>query len=231
MHLRATLSVLLVLLPVCLLAQSGDIPSLVAKVRLGDGEEVAKLLPQLEKSRPNDAGVIFLRALLESNAEKSVELYQRIANEHSGSEWADDALYRLYQYSYAVGAYRTARTHLETLTKLYPKSPFAQRLSEDENAAKRGASAPAQTVKQGAGDEAAAGYSVQVGAYAKSDDANRMVLDLKAKGYTAFVKEKEVGGKTVKAVWLGRFTSLTQAQAFVTTLKKQQNIDAVVVKR
>ncbi len=236
MHFRITLFAILFFLTAGLSAQTVDIPALIARVRLGEGDDVAKLLPQLEKSRPNDAGVLFLRALLETNAEKSVETYQRIADEHPDSEWADDALYRLYQYSYAVGAYRTARTHLDKLSARYPKSPFAQRMADGGKANKNesgktsGSTNKINPNKDGGSKEAET-YSVQIGAYAKLDDANRQVLDLKAKGYTAFVKQKEVEGKQVRAVWLGLFSSFEQAQAFAVKLKKQQNIDAIVVRR
>ncbi|MCZ7557244.1 MAG: SPOR domain-containing protein [Bacteroidia bacterium] len=223
---------LLALLPSVLAAQSAnDVHALVARVRIGDGPEVEKLLPQLEKARPRDPGVLFLKALLESSAEKAVELYQRIADEHADSEWADDALYRLYQYSYAVGAYRTARAHLDRLTARYPRSPFAGR---EKNEAAAGTTVPV-SAKSGTSVSAesptAEGYSVQVGAYSKAADAEKQVAELKSKGYTAVVRMKEVSGKQVHAVWLGRFTSFEQAKAFAARLKQQQNIDALVVKR
>jgi cell division septation protein DedD len=232
MRLSIVLVAMLVLLPSVLAAQAAtDIHALVARVRLGDGPEVAKLLPQLEKARPADPGVLFLRAMLEDSAEKAVELYQRIADEHADNEWADDALYRLYQYSYAVGAYRTARSHLDRLTARYPRSPFAGReasktaaVTTGVSSAKPGASGPTAT-------SATEGYSVQVGAYSKAGDAEKQVTELKSKGYTAFVKQKEVNGKRVHAVWLGMFTSFDQAKAFAARLKQQQNIDALVVKR
>ncbi len=231
MYLYSVILSIFLLLPAALAAQGGsDIAALITRVRLGEGAEVAKLLPQLEKVRPNDAGVIFLGAMLESNAEKSVELYQRIADEHPDSEWADDALYRLYQYSYAVGAYRTARTHMDKLSARYPRSPYAARPA-DATAAAKPAGANTDNGKKEAAPRPAEGYSVQVGAYTKADDASRQVAELKGKGYTAFVREKDAGGKRVHAVWLGLFTTFEQAQSFAAKLKQQQNIDAIVVRR
>jgi cell division septation protein DedD len=232
MRLSIVIAAILVMLPSVLTAQAAtDIHALKARVQLGDGQEVAKLLPQLEKARPGDPGVLFLKALLESSAEKAVELYQRIADEHADSEWADDALYRLYQYSYAVGAYRTARSHLDRLSARYPRSPFAGREATETEAgtpatpsAKPAAAGPTAT-------PATEGYSIQVGAYSKAGDAEKQVTELKSKGYTAFVKQKEVNGKQVHAVWMGMFTSFDQAKAFAARLKQQQNIDALVVKR
>jgi hypothetical protein len=232
--MRYTLPVILflILLPSALPAQGGiDIRALVEKVRMGEGSEVAKLLPQLEKNNPDKPGVLFLNALLETNAEKSVELYQRIADEHGDSQWADEALYRLYQYSYAVGAYRTARMHWERLGKQYPTSPFTQRDGETRTGTSRDAGAVTRTTSGSDAATTDATYSVQVGAYTRAEDAEKQAADLRSKGYTATVREREVNAKQLHAVWLGVFNSVEQARAFTQRLKQQQNLDAIVVKR
>lgn len=214
-----------------------DIAVRVSQVQSGAGDEVAKLLPSLKKSHPDKAGVLFLEALMESNAERAVELYQRIADEHGGSDWADDALYRLYQYSYAVGAYRTARSYTERIEKEYPKSPFLAR--EQRAAAVSGKSEnktvkadnektaqPAAVEKDGVGS-----YAVQTGAFARKSDAQKQVDELKTKGYTAYVREKTVDKKTVFAVWIGIFPDQAQAQSYARKLKHQQKMDVIVVRR
>jgi len=204
------------LLPTALRAQAGrDLQALLHRVRAGEREEVARLLPSLQKTHKDKAGVLFLEALCEANAEKALDIYQRIVDEHAGSAWADDALHRLYQYSYAVGAYRTARTYRERMDKEYPRSPYAS-----PSAAK------AETEKDGEKQ-----YSVQVGAFSKEKDAQRRIDQLKEKGYTAYMREKSVRGKTVYAVWLGIFPAYAQAQAFARKLKDQQGLDALVVRR
>lgn len=204
------------MLPAALQAQAGrDIEALLHRIRAGEREEVARLLPSLQKTHADKAGVLFLQALCEENAEKALDIYQRIVDEHAGSSWADDALHRLYQYSYAVGAYRTARTYQERMDRDYPRSPYA---SPAATAAK----------KEKEGEKQ---YSVQVGAYSKESDARRRIEELKAKGYTAYLREKTVRGKTVHAVWLGIFPAYAQAQAFAQKLKEQQGLDALVVRR
>ncbi len=223
-----------------------DVAILIEQVKAGAEAEVAKLLPALKKSHPDKAGVVFLEALMESNAEKSVDLYQRVADEFPRSEWADDALYRLYQYSYAVGAYRTARTYTERIAKEHPKSPFLRRDQRTtvKNVPAQKAAGGSKAVKEKtekkpavekkppkAGDSGAGSYAVQVGAYSKVVDASKQVDELKTKGYTAYLREKKVNGKTVQAVWLGIFPDFTQAQAFARKLKEQQRIDAIVVRR
>lgn len=232
----------------------GDIPALVDKAKTGAVDEVRKLLPDLKKSHADKAGVLFLEAVTESNAEKAVELFQRIADEHRNSAWADDALYRLYQYSFAVGAYRTARSYTERIASEYPKSPFLTREQQAASGTKASevkappvtkappatksssAAASAAATKQQANTESDGGsgaqsYAVQVGAFSRQADAETLAAALKEKGYTAYLREKTVRGKTVQAVWLGIFSDSQQAQAFARKIKDQQKIDAIVVRR
>lgn len=229
----------------------GDLHALADKAKAGAADDVRALLPSLRSSHPDKAGVLFLDAMTQTDAEKAVELYQRIADEHRGSEWADDALYRLYQYSFAVGAYRTARTYTDRLATEHPKSPF---LSREQGAAANGKAASPQTssparasAKEGDGASSASakkpdgtksggggetqGYAVQVGAFSRKADAEKLSSELRGKGYTAYIREKTVSGKTVQAVWLGMFTEFSQAQAFARKFKEQQKIDAIVVRR
>ncbi|MBN1447269.1 MAG: SPOR domain-containing protein [Bacteroidetes bacterium] len=198
-------------------AQSRDLTTLLAQVKTGTRDEVRALLPELRKSHPDKPGVLFLEAVCEEEAEKAVDLYQRIVNEHPKSAWADDALNRLAQYSYAVGAYKTARTYVEQLVRDYPQSPF---VPEDRRKT---------TVAENGSDERS--YAVQVGAFSKEADARRQVDKLKEKGYTAYIREKRVDGKTVHAVWIGIFSEFKQAQAFAGKLKEQQGLEALVVRR
>ena len=230
----------------------GDIAALVDKAKTGAIDEVRTLLPGLKKSHPDKAGVLFLDAVTESNAERAVELFQRIADEHRSSAWADDALYRLYQYSFAVGAYRTARSYTERIAAEHPKSPFLTRDQKDASAtAVSGATTPsvpksstaapalgatkprtdAKAVSDASQSGASQSYAVQVGAFSRQADAEKLAAELKEKGYTAYLREKTVSGKTVQAVWLGIFPDFTQAQAFARKLKDQQKIDAIVVRR
>lgn len=250
---------LLVLLVLVLAAVSpvraqgrGDIAALVDKAKTGAVDEVRTLLPALKKSHPDKAGVLFLEAVTESNAERAVELFQRIADEHRSSAWADDALYRLYQYSFAVGAYRTARSYTERIAAEHPKSPFLTRDQKDVSrtsssdvksppAPKSSPSTPttgatkprtdAQAASGVSQSGASQSYAVQVGAFSRLADAEKLAAELKEKGYTAYLREKTVSGKTVQAVWLGIFPDFTQAQAFASKLKDQQKIDAIVVRR
>ncbi len=214
------ISVLLLLLPLNLSGQvRTDIDGHLSDLRAGRREQVEEKLRSLLKKYPEDPGVLYLQGMLTTNGEEAIVLYQRIVNEHAGSSWADDALYRLYQYSYAVGAYRTARMYMDRLQNDFSSSPYLTRGSGKKPATKT------STVSS-------RGYSVQVAAYSKEKDAERQRKDLLKLGYTTVqIREKQSGNKTLYAVWLGIFQEAGQARAFIKKLEQQHGIKGILVRR
>lgn len=102
-----------------------DIRKLVAQVNDGADDGVREQLPALVSKFPNDAGVLYLQALLTREGADAVRTYQSIVDNFPQSEWADDALYKVYQFYYALGLYRTAELKFNQLKTSYPSSPYA----------------------------------------------------------------------------------------------------------
>lgn len=102
-----------------------DCAALVAQVNAGNGDAVREQLPSLLSQYPNDPGVLYLQALLTREGADAVRTYQSIVDNFPRSEWADDALYRVYQFYYALGLYRTAELKMNQLKSAYPASPYA----------------------------------------------------------------------------------------------------------
>ncbi|MCC6398274.1 MAG: SPOR domain-containing protein [Bacteroidetes bacterium] len=101
-----------------------DIQQMVAQVNAGAGESVREQLPSLISKYPNHPGVMYLQALLTREGADAVRTYQGIVDNFPSSEWADDALYKVYQFYYALGLYRTAELKMTQLRTSYPASPF-----------------------------------------------------------------------------------------------------------
>jgi cell division septation protein DedD len=107
-------------------AQKGspDIQALVAQVNAGSGDAVREQLPALLSDHPNDPGVLYLQALLTREGADAVRTYQSIVDNFPKDEWADDALFKVYQFYYALGLYRTAELKMTQLKTDYPASPL-----------------------------------------------------------------------------------------------------------
>jgi len=73
----------------------------------------------------NNPGVMYLQAVLTTDGSEAAKLYQNIVDNFPKSEWGDDALYKLYQYYYSVGLYKTAEQKLVQLKEEYPFSAYA----------------------------------------------------------------------------------------------------------
>jgi cell division septation protein DedD len=107
-------------------AQNGspDIHALVAQVNAGSADAVREQLPALLSEHPNDPGVLYLQALLTREGADAVRTYQSIVDNFPKDEWADDALFKVYQFYYALGLYRTAELKMTQLKTDYPTSPL-----------------------------------------------------------------------------------------------------------
>lgn len=194
-------------------AQTRDYPALNALYKAGQINELRTELQRIPESDQEDAGLLFLRGVAETNADKAIVLFQSIVSNHPDSEWADDALYKLYQYSYSIGAYNTADKHLSHLKVTYPKSPYLTREGTQSAATELGK------------------YSVQVGAFINKNDAQFHFEEMKKHGYSVELQSKTVGGKTFTAVWIGVFDERSGAEAYARKLKARHDIDAIVVRR
>ena len=103
-----------------------DIQKLVVQVNQGADDAVREQLPSLLSKHPNHPGVLYLQALLTREGADAVRTYQGIVDNFPQSEWADDALYKVYQFYYALGLYRTAELKLNQLRTSYPNSVHAR---------------------------------------------------------------------------------------------------------
>lgn len=105
-------------------AQQPNIEQYVSRVEGGDADAVRAELSTLQQKYPNDAGVLYLQALLTTDGAEAVRLYQKLVDTYPASEWADDALYKVYKFYYAIGLYRTAELKLDQLRTRYPNSRY-----------------------------------------------------------------------------------------------------------
>ncbi len=103
-----------------------DIKKYVAAVNSGNAEEVRKELPALVAKYPNNPGVLYVQGLVTHEGSEALRTYQSIVDNFPESEWADDALYRVYQFYYALGLYRTAEIKMQQLAERFPNSPYVK---------------------------------------------------------------------------------------------------------
>ncbi len=103
-------------------ADDGPIRELITRLDRGETEAVRQQLPELVTKYQNHPGILYVQARVATDGIEAAKLYQSVLDNYPSSEWADDALYNLYQYYYAMGLYKTAELKMQQLRKEYPGS-------------------------------------------------------------------------------------------------------------
>jgi len=193
-----------------------DIQKRLELIKSGKIERVKSELPMLLEKYPNHPGVVYLNGVLTTDGKEAVKIFQSIVDRFPKSEWADDALYKVYQYYYSIGSYRTAERKLEQLRENYPRSKYITSTKIDLS-------------DEIQGDSKAIHYAVQVGAYTALENATKQKSFFEELGYSVEIRNKVRDGKTMHLVWVGDFATYGEAQKLSETLQTKYTIDALVV--
>ncbi len=224
-----------------------DVRAKLDLVHNGKINQIRSEIPSLQQKYPNDPGVAYLDAFTTQEGSQAVKKYQIMADKYPKSIWADDALYRIYQYYYAVGLYKTADAKMEKLNKDYPNSIYAkkeisvpQKLAETAPAVQESSMVKEPSVEQKQEPAlsqpsaviAKGGFAVQVGVYSLEPTAiQQSNIFSKTVGKQATVFQKQSNGRTVFAVAFEGFENEQSARLFGSELKSKFNMDWFLVKR
>jgi cell division septation protein DedD len=225
------------------MAQTGapDVQQLVDLVNRGQGDVVKAELPSLLSRYPNDPGILYVQALLTSEGAEAVRMYQSIVDNFPKSEWADDALYKVYQFYYSLGLYRTAELKMAQLKREYPSSKYVTSGTTAETAQLPEEVQKPPVQQQKLPDPAApapadspsltAVFSLQVGAYTALSNADRQKKYFEDLGYTVEVISRVRDGRSLYLVLVGSYRTYEEAKARAAEIKQRFNVDSFVLSR
>ncbi|MFA6455805.1 MAG: SPOR domain-containing protein [Bacteroidota bacterium] len=216
-----------------------DVRERLDLIHSGKLEQVRIEVATLIKQSPNDPAVRYLDAYVTGNGDQAVKKYQSIVDNFPQNEWADDALYKVYQYYYAVGLYKTAEAKMNQLNQQYPNSIFAKNEAKPSEV---GIQQPAVVSKPVTEEKTethptapatvTGAFIVQVGVYSQETKAYEQAQNIStAVGRQAVVFSKQSGEKTVYAVGFDGFADERTAKVYGSELKAKFNLDWFVVKR
>jgi tetratricopeptide (TPR) repeat protein len=224
-----------------------DVSKLVAMVEGGQADQVRADLPSLLSRYPNNPGLLYVQGLLTDDGAEAVRVYQSVVDNFPRSEWADDALYRVYQFYYSLGLYRTAELKLGQLRRDYPKSKYllsltgvqTQNLAEERDTVLRAATTPdhpdtvtlSQPPVKGAASPSQEQYVLQVGAYTGQANAEKQKRYFEDLGYTVQVITKVKDSRSLFTVLVGSFGTYEEAKVKSVELKQKHNVSAFVTTR
>ncbi len=220
-----------------------DVRQRLDLIHSGKIEQVRTEISSLLKQLPDDPGVKYLEAYVTENGDQAVKKYQAFVDTYPQNEWADDALYKVYQYYYAVGLYKTADAKLTQLNDRYPNSIFAKRevkqpVKAESSHVLKTEQPPAAQVKKEEPRETVApavidgNFAVQIGVYSQETKAQQQAQEMTSiVGRQATVFPKQSAGKTVYAVAFDGFVDDQSARAFGGELTTKFKLEWYVVKR
>jgi cell division septation protein DedD len=105
-------------------AQEPNIENYLSLIQRGEAAYVQAELPSLLKQYPNNPGVQYVQGVMTTDGAEAVRIYQTIVDNYPKSEWADDALFKVYKFYHAIGLHRTAEIKLNQLKTAYPESKY-----------------------------------------------------------------------------------------------------------
>lgn len=232
----------------CSVAALSQMPEAEVRKRLdfiynGQAERVRIELPGLERQFQNDPGVRYLDAILTTDGAAAVKKFQTIVDQFPENEWADDALYKVYQYYYSVGLYKTADQKFDQLKQQYPNSIYVAGTAGEQKPAVKETKKTVAVEKHpvsraetadtlpASPSQPPARYAVQAGAFSTEKNAQRQVDFFSTIGKHAVVNTKMSGGKLLYIVSVEGFTNEEDARNFIAELKAKHNIESIIVAR
>lgn len=212
------------------LCQSGepDIQKRLELIEKGQAEQVKGELQALLTNYQNNPGVMYLQGVLTTDGTEAVKIFQSIVDNFPKSEWADDALYKLYQYYYSIGLYKTADQKLAQLKQDYPFSAYAVEQTTPKEGA---AETPAVVKPKGTVQKFSTNFTIQVGAFSTLPRAEELKNFFEGKGYSSNIFTMVSNGKKLHKVWVGEFQNQDEAKRFAVEIKKKFSLESIVVAR
>ena len=209
-----------------------DILKRLELIEKGQSDVVRSELPTLMTNFQNHPGVLYLQGVLTTDGAEAAKIYQSIIDNFPKSEWADDALYKLYQYYYSVGLYKTADQKLDQLKRDYPFSTYAtdQKVAEEPKVMPP-TETPAKVSQPSKGKKPTALFTVQAGTFRELQNAEELKARFERDGYASHIFTIVNAGKKFHKVWVGEFPTQDEAKRFSGEMKKKYHLETIVVPR
>lgn len=230
------LSWLLMLCATALLAQtdagaSPDIRRRLEMIERGQTEAVRAELPGLMTNFQNHPGVLYLQAVLTTDGTEAAKIYQSVFDNFPKSEWADDALFKLYQYYYSIGLYKTGDQKLQQLRQEYPFSTYASNAQPAQGTKPNPEEAPVQVASQNPIQKYPTSFTVQVGAFSTLQNAEELRAKFERENYSSNIFTIMNDGRKLHKVWVGEFQTYEEAKRFTVEIRSKFNLESIVVSR
>jgi hypothetical protein len=209
-----------------------DISKYLDQISRGEADAVRNILPALKKNNPHSVSLKYLEALLTQDGKNAALLYNEIVHSNLSSEYKDDAIFKLYQFHYALGEFNESDKYARMILDSYPSSPFVSRLKKSDLVGRQA------TTQQQIGSEtptkedqtitSSGNFTIQVGAFLDRNNAESLLVQLLKYG-ESWINEREVKGKVFHTVLVGKFPSETEANVVLKRIRSERNLQGIIL--
>lgn len=225
--------------------------SFIAK---GDYEKAVTMLRSLDNSSSEETSKDMILMSLGDcyrgmqDYERAAALYRSLIESMSDSHWVGSACLLLAKSLHDLGALEEAKTFYQELVEDHPQSIEAQQAQKylDSLASTQPKHIEAQDAVPGAIEttriapetvgamhaspvKTASYFSIQVGAFSKKRNAEKLASKLKKKGYSVAIVAPSPGKSSLYKVRIGKFKTRSAALKAARRLGKNERLDTEVV--
>ncbi len=213
-----------------------NIAPYLERIQNGVTEDLREEVSDLAERHPDDPGVRYLQGLVMKDGTDAVRVFQGLVDRHPKSEWSDDALFRVYQFYYSLGLYRTADLKWAQLQKEYPDSPhlssaagkttppLQEKSAEVNPPSKAGVAAATPQAQSGQ-------FALQVGAYSARENAEKQKLFFEDQGFPVEVINRVKNSQSLFLVFVGNYLTYDEAKSRIAEIRKKYGVESFVVSR
>jgi len=207
-------------------AEAQDIEEALRDFDRGRLDRVRSALDHLEARYYDQPEFLFLKAAFEEDAEQAFVLYQQINETAPDNPVFERVLWRMCQYSYAKGLYRTTNDMLSRFLTTFPESEQmeAARRMRSRITEKLGDEETAAVVQY---EEPKTFYTIQIAAFGSRAGAERGLVYYKKLGITqAYIREHRVGRQILFKIWVGEYADRDEARKDAEELQRKYRLSA-----
>ena len=206
---------------------------LLEKHQFGEAKTALQVFIARHPKSPLNPEALYTLGRLLRDPERAYSTYREVFSRFPQSDVADDALFKIGQYHFALGNFSKAKKTFKTLLLKYPKSNRLDKAQELVNSLRGLEDEVPMTNPQSpksTQERSSDAYTVQVGSFENVLDAHRLRERLIQKGYSVIITHAFIEGKTFHRVRVGTFSSREKAFQFGEVLKEKEDLPAWVVK-
>ncbi len=206
-----TACLILLIFPVSVFSQDGNIESALRNLKANRIDEVKIALPELEQRFGAKPEILYLKGIIEEDADIAYQYYREIVEKYYNTNLSEEVLWRIGQYNYAKGLYEPAGVYFRKIIELNKNSEIAEmakkylvilemRFGEEMfNPNKANIGRPR--------------YVIQLSAFANRNNAERLANYLKELKYqNVTINQKTITGRVFYRVWVGEYASREEAK-------------------